>query len=80
MLVTGKEKAVLGGMVAGITTLSSQIVVNQQITLKEVVLSLVAWLLVHSTVWVTSNTSVQPPSRPIVISPPITPLEEITTS
>jgi uncharacterized membrane protein YcaP (DUF421 family) len=57
MIVTGKEKAFLGGLGAGITSLAGQVAVNQQITLKEVMYAVSTWIVTHIFVYYTTNTS-----------------------
>jgi uncharacterized membrane protein YcaP (DUF421 family) len=57
MVVTGKEKAFIGGLGAGITSLAGQVAVNQQITLKEVGYAVATWLITHIFVYYTTNTS-----------------------
>jgi hypothetical protein len=63
MVVTGKEKAFLGGLGAGITALVGQVAVNQQITLKEVLYAAATWVVTHIFVYYTTNSSV-PPTPP----------------
>lgn len=62
MLITGKEKAVLGGLVAFLTTMNVQIQQAGQLTLKEFAWSVGAYVVTHVTVWAATNT---PPKTPL---------------
>lgn len=63
MVITGSEKAVLGGLTAFLVTVNVQIQQAGQLTTKEILLSVVAYILTHVTVWAATNTP-QPPVAP----------------
>ena len=54
--VIGNEKALIGGLSAGILSLLGQFGVNNQLTLKEAAYSLAAWVVTHVAVYLTTNT------------------------
>lgn len=56
MVVTGKEKAFIGGLGAGITTFAGQLSVGGKLDTKTVAWSLGAWLATHLFVYYTTNT------------------------
>lgn len=55
-LVVGHEKALLGGIAAGVLALLGQLGVNGQMTVKEAVYALVAWVGTHGIVYLSTNT------------------------
>jgi hypothetical protein len=67
--IIGNEKAVIGGLSAGILTLLGQLGVNNQMTLKEVVYALVTWVITHVVVYSTTNTPIASPVTPTVVQP-----------
>lgn len=56
MIITGKEKAFIGGLGAGITTFAGQLSVGGKLDVKTVAWSLGAWLATHLFVYYTTNT------------------------
>jgi len=58
MSITGKEKAFIGGLGAGITTFAGQLSVGGKLDAKTVAWSLGAWLATHLFVYYTTNTAV----------------------
>jgi hypothetical protein len=54
--IIGNEKAIIGGLSAGILTLVSQIGVNGQMTIKEAAYSVASWVVTHVLVYITTNT------------------------
>jgi hypothetical protein len=58
MIVTGKEKAFLGGLGAGIVTFAGQLQVGGKLDVKTVGWSLGAWVATHLFVYYTTNTAV----------------------
>lgn len=74
-LIVSNEKAVIGGLSAGVLTLLSQLGVNSQMTLKEAVWAVVAWVITHLAVYATTNTQKPPQitvyggSLPVVETP-----------
>lgn len=58
MIITGKEKAFLGGLGAGITAFAGQLSVNDRVDLKTVAWSVGAWVITHLFVYYTTNTPV----------------------
>ena len=63
--ITGNEKAVMGGLIAGLATIIVQLQQSGQLTLHEVLVSLGAYVFTHLSVWVTTNT--KPPVAPPVV-------------
>lgn len=68
MIITGKEKAFLGGLGAGIVTFAGQLQVGGKLDVKTVAWSLGAWVTTHLFVYYTTNTpvveTVPTPSEP----------------
>lgn len=66
-LILGNEKAVVGGLSAGLLTLLSQLGVNGQMTVKEAVYAGVSWVVTHILIYVVTNTEkpVVPPAPPV---------------
>jgi hypothetical protein len=58
MIITGKEKAFLGGLGAGIVTFAGQLQVGGKLDVKTVGWSLGAWVATHLFVYYTTNTQV----------------------
>lgn len=58
MIITGKEKAFLGGLGAGITAFAGQLSVSEKINIKTLAWSVGAWVFTHVVVYYTTNTSV----------------------
>lgn len=54
-LIEGQEKAVTGGAVSGILSLLAMVGVSGDMTVKEVVLALVTWVLTHAAVYLKTN-------------------------
>lgn len=57
-LISGKEKAVLGGLSAGVLALLGQLGVNSNLTIKEGVYAAITWLGTHFVIWLTTNSDV----------------------
>jgi hypothetical protein len=57
MIVTGKEKAIIGGLTAAATTLDVQLANSNNLTVKQVIYVVVAYILTHITVYATTNTT-----------------------
>lgn len=59
MVITGKEKAFIGGLGAGITAFAGQLsATNGKLDTKTLICSLGAWLFTHLFVYYTTNTPV----------------------
>jgi hypothetical protein len=58
MNITGREKAFIGGLGAGITTLAGQLQVGGKLDAKTVAWSVGAWVATHLFVYYTTNTAV----------------------
>lgn len=58
MVVTGKEKAFVGGLGAGITTFAGQLSVGGKLDAQTVAWSVGAWVATHLFVYYTTNTQV----------------------
>lgn len=56
MIVTGKEKAFIGGLGAGITTFAGQLSVGGKLDVQTVAWSVGAWVATHLFVYYTTNT------------------------
>lgn len=67
-LLVGNEKAVVGGLSAGVVALLGQVGINSQLTLKEAVYAAVTWLITHVVVYATTNT---PKVQPTVVTPTV---------
>ncbi len=63
MIITGKEKAFVGGLGAGITTFAGQLSIGGKLDAQTVAWSVGAWLATHLFVYYTTNT-------PVVETPP----------
>lgn len=55
-LLIGNEKALIGGIVSGIMALLAQVNISGQMTTKELVTSVVTWVVTHALVWLSTNT------------------------
>lgn len=55
-LVVGKEKAVVGGAVSGALSLLALVGITGEMTVKEVLISAVNWVLTHVAIWFKANT------------------------
>lgn len=64
--IMGNEKAIIGAISAGIVSLLGQVGVSGQMTIKEVIYSLVTALFTHATVWSSTNTA---KATPNVVTP-----------
>lgn len=78
-LITGQEKAIIGGATAGVLTLLALVGISGQMTVKEAVYALVSWLFTHALVWTATNT----PKPEVLVVPPTAvapnpPAEEVT--
>lgn len=73
MRITGKEKAVVGGLGAGITTLAGQLQVGGKFSVSVVAWSVAAWLATHIFVYATTNTPLTEDAEEEVITPPVAP-------
>jgi hypothetical protein len=71
-LLIGNEKALNGGLAAGIVSLLGQVGVSGQVTVKEAAYSLATWVVAHIVIWLTTNTKKTP--QPIVVAPSSPPL------
>lgn len=58
MTITGKEKAFLGGLGAGLTTFAGQLSLSGKVDVKTVAWSLGAWLATHLFVYYTTNSTI----------------------
>lgn len=58
MVITGKEKAFVGGLGAGITTFAGQLSVGGKLDAQTVAWSVGAWVATHLFVYYTTNTQV----------------------
>lgn len=58
-LILGQEKAVVGGIVTALLTLLSQVGVNGQMTVHDALYALVAWIIAHFVIWLTTNTAIK---------------------
>lgn len=58
MVITGREKAFIGGLGAGITTFAGQLSVGGKLDVKTVAWSLGAWAATHLFVYYTTNSEV----------------------
>lgn len=78
-LLIGNEKAVLGGLSAGLLALLGQLGVNGQMTLKEAIYAIVTWVITHAVVWLSTNTP-KKPTTAVVVKPenPLNGVEQIT--
>lgn len=56
MIITGKEKAFVGGLGAGVTTFAGQLSVGGKLDAQTVAWSVGAWLATHLFVYYTTNT------------------------
>lgn len=65
--IVGNEKAVVGGLTAGILSLLALVGVSGQMTVKEAVYALVTWLFTHVLVWTSTNSKIEPPVEPPVV-------------
>ena len=71
MVVTGKEKAFIGGLGAGITTLAGQLQVGGKLDVQTVAWSVGAWVATHVFVYYATNSPVPVETpEPPVVSPP----------
>lgn len=70
--ITGNEKSLIGGLVAGTLTLVVQLQQSGQLTSKEGLLSIAAWVLTQIAVWITANTPKSvPPTVPTTVPPAV---------
>lgn len=60
MVITGKEKAFIGGLGAGITTLAGQLQVGGKLDVQTVAWSVGAWVATHLFVYYATNSPVEP--------------------
>lgn len=58
MMITGKEKAFIGGLGAGMTTFAGQLSVGGKLDVQTVAWSLGAWVATHLFVYYTTNSEV----------------------
>lgn len=58
MRITGKEKAFIGGLGAGMVAFAGQLSANSNVDVKTVAWSLGAWLFTHVVVYYTTDTPV----------------------
>lgn len=56
-LVAGKQKAVVGGLVAGVLSLLSTVGVSGDLTVKEALLAAASWVVTHGLVYLKANRS-----------------------
>lgn len=68
-LIIGREKAVIGGLSAGILSLVGQLGVNGQMTLKEGIYAVATWLVTHLVIYTSTNTYTPPPTVIAPIAP-----------
>jgi hypothetical protein len=54
-ILQGKQKAIVGGAVAGILVLLAQVGVNGDMTFKDALTTLGSWVLTHAVVWKVEN-------------------------
>lgn len=54
-LLIGNEKAILGGLSAGLLALLGQLGVNGKMTVKEAIYAVLTWLFTHAVIWLTTN-------------------------
>lgn len=64
-LIVGNEKAVVGGLSAGVLSLVGQLGVNGQMTVKEAIYAVGAWVITHLAVYISTNTKPRVPSGPV---------------
>jgi hypothetical protein len=72
MIITGKEKAFVGGLGAGITTFAGQLSVGGKLDAQTVAWSVGAWVATHLFVYYTTNSEVDKdvvPSNPDLVGP-----------
>jgi hypothetical protein len=53
--ILGKEKAIVGGLSAGILTLLSTVGITGQMTVKSAIYAVVAWVVTHVVIFLTAN-------------------------
>lgn len=68
-LILGNEKAIVGGLGAGVVALLGQVGVNSQITVKEAIYAVVTWVVTHILVYVTTNSPKSISPTPPVVTP-----------
>lgn len=77
MLITGKEKAFVGGLGAGITTLAGQLSVGGKLDTRTIVCSLGAWVVTHVFVYYTTNSSVLEKTPELLVASPPAPTDSV---
>lgn len=53
--ILGKEKAIVGGLSAGVLTLLSAVGITGQMTVKNAVYAVAAWIVTHVVIYLTAN-------------------------
>jgi hypothetical protein len=63
MIITGNEKAILGGLASGVATLLVQLSANNHLTLREALYAVAAFIATHLVIYTTTNTPTQPTNQ-----------------
>ena len=81
--LVGNEKAIVGGLGAGVVSLLGQFGVSSQLTLKEALYSVLTWIVTHVLVYHTTNTPKAPVTSvtalPEISLPSTTPVPTATS-
>lgn len=54
-VVAGNQKAIVGGLVAGVLSLLTMVNISGQMTVREALFAIGTWLVTHSLVWFKAN-------------------------